>query len=276
MPHPLLPLALLVAACFRDGASQPPPGTTGQCVDCDGSMSAPPSNLVWDETRVPLQPIDLLWVIEAGAPHAAARDALAAEFPWTLETPGLRIGVVAADGEVPAQFWTDAFDQGWWQGAVGGLVATSPAAAFDAAEAALASSTFHRPGARLVIAFSQDSPDESVAAPPAADALAEICGTAPLGEALCDAASVDADTLALSGLTRTFYLTEVPRPGTAQVAVTVDGREILFDELDPASGYGDWTYDGAANSVDFLRYTPPPGSLVQAGYAPLDDTRAGP
>ena len=66
-----------------------------------------------------------------------------------------------------------------------------------------------------------------------------------------------------AGLKREFFLTELPVPGSIQVAIEEDGAVFLFDEGD------DWTYNASRNSVVFEAYIPEPLSEIYITYDKL-------
>jgi len=66
-----------------------------------------------------------------------------------------------------------------------------------------------------------------------------------------------------AGLSREFFLTELPVPDTIEVRVTEDGVEYQFVEGD------DWNYSAERNSVTFVEYIPSPLSDVKISYKVL-------
>ena len=66
-----------------------------------------------------------------------------------------------------------------------------------------------------------------------------------------------------AGLSREFFLTELPVPGTIEVHVNEEGVEYQFLEGD------DWTYSAERNSVTFVEYIPSPLSDVKITYEVL-------
>lgn len=79
----------------------------------------------------------------------------------------------------------------------------------------------------------------------------------PLGPSLADIA------LRASGLQQEFFLTERPMGG----AVVVD---VNFNDAVLSFGPEEWTYVAERNSVQFLRYVPPPTSQVHLTYRPAE------
>jgi hypothetical protein len=66
-----------------------------------------------------------------------------------------------------------------------------------------------------------------------------------------------------AGLSREFFLTQLPVPGSITVFVEEDAVEYQFAEGD------DWTYSASRNSVTFAEYIPTPLSRVKIQYEVL-------
>ncbi len=69
--------------------------------------------------------------------------------------------------------------------------------------------------------------------------------------------------LLATGLSREFFLSRVPVPGTIEVSVEDQGV------VRPFSEGADWTYDLERNSVTFTSFTPSPLSVVTIDYLVL-------
>ncbi len=63
-----------------------------------------------------------------------------------------------------------------------------------------------------------------------------------------------------AGLSREFFLSRVPVPGTVEVKVQTDGVVRTFEEGT------DWAYVEGRNSVEFVEYLPPPLAVVLLDY----------
>lgn len=85
---------------------------------------------------------------------------------------------------------------------------------------------------------------------------------------LCDewVGALEAIGLEATGLKREYFLSQIPVDGTIDVKVDAYGNILTFDELDPVTGLGDWTYNASRNSVTFLQYIPDPGAVVTIDY----------
>jgi hypothetical protein len=73
--------------------------------------------------------------------------------------------------------------------------------------------------------------------------------------------------LQTAGLKREYFLSDLPVADTVVVTVVdLEGTEFEFDEVDPSTGEGDWSYNASRNSVTFLTYVPDEGSTVYIDY----------
>lgn len=71
---------------------------------------------------------------------------------------------------------------------------------------------------------------------------------------------LDAIGLSAAGLSRRFYLSRIPVPGTIEVRIETDGVVRVMEQD------VDWTYDSLQNSVVFTEYLPEPLSTVEITY----------